>query len=69
MINAEEQIDLFLSKYTLDISDFLETLSEGLRSSGIPIFDDKQYDCSIELVELIMEFSDLKKLYHQTMKP
>lgn len=67
MITAEEQIDLFLSKYSIEISDFLENLSEELKTNGIPILDNKQYDCLNDLVEIIMEFTDLKKLYHQTI--
>ena len=45
----------------------VKNLSEELKTNGIPILDNKQYDCLNDLVEIIMEFTDLKKLYHQTI--
>lgn len=69
MITAEEQIDFFLSKYSIDLIEFLKQVDESFKQNAIPILNNKKQDFNNEFVELIMEFVDLKKLYLKTHKP
>ena len=69
MITTEEQIDFFLSKYTIELMDFLNIIDRSLKQNSIPILNNKKKDYNNEFVELIMKFVDLKKLYLLTHKP
>lgn len=63
MITSEEQIDLFLSLYTLDLMDLLNEIKDKLDFSGTPILNNLQNDYNNDFVDLILEHVDLKKLY------
>lgn len=63
MITSEEQIDLFLSLYTLDLMDLLKEIKDKLDFSGTPILNNLQNDYNNDFVDLILEHVDLKKLY------
>ena len=68
MITAEEQIDLFLSLYTLDLMDLLKEIKDKLDTNGIPILNNLQGDYTNEFVELILENADIKKIYLEYYK-
>ena len=68
MITAEEQIDLFLSLYTLDIMDLLKEIKDKLETNGTPILNNIQGDYNNDFVELILKNADLKKLYLEYYK-
>jgi hypothetical protein len=69
MITVEEQIDYFLSKYSIELMDFLDNIDYILKQNCIPILNNKKKDYNNEFVELIMEFVDLKKLYLLSHNP
>ena len=68
MITAEEQIDLFVSLYTLDLMDLLIEIKDKLDTHGIPILNNIQGNYNNEFVELILKNVDLKKLYLEYYK-
>ena len=68
MITAEEQIELFLSLYTLDLMDLLKEIKDKLDTHGIPILNNLQGDYTNDFVELILKNADLKKLYLEYYK-
>ena len=70
MITAQEQIDLFYSKYTIDLLDLYREIKNKCQHHGAPILNNENNNSQNEFIDLILENTDLKKLFikHYKMK-
>jgi hypothetical protein len=70
MITSQEQIDLFYNKYNIDLLDLFIEIKNKCQHYGLPILNNEKNNSQNEFIDLILENTDLKKLFikHYKMK-